>query len=273
MRRNFPLRQRGLDLSVKNTTAVWDQLAGGSGLDHLDADLVRQIRVWHPEVVVLSDVRRPGRPRATAFAARDLESDRPCGRSALRDRAARRGRTGGELPCQVKRVYATAPPGQASGRDDRQRPACAAIGPVAGRGHLAGARRVVRPIQRGPRGRRLSAAAIARFAERRGRRPAGRSRSAARRRCAAGACRAERRRAGNFAAPPRSAATCKRFSAIRPIPAIVGSPRSARSPPGSMNPAPAKSSFNWVGNRIAPGNGRPPPRPSSFWPRNIRGIR
>jgi photosystem II stability/assembly factor-like uncharacterized protein len=52
----FPLRQRGLDIAVEKTTAVWDQIAGGKGLDQLEARLVRQIRTWRPEVVVVSDV-------------------------------------------------------------------------------------------------------------------------------------------------------------------------------------------------------------------------
>ena len=48
----FPLRQPGLQLSAKQIIDGWDQFHGGRGLDDLEAHLVRQVRVWRPEVIV-----------------------------------------------------------------------------------------------------------------------------------------------------------------------------------------------------------------------------
>ena len=48
----FPLRQPGLQLSSKQIIDGWDQFHGGRGLVDLEAHLVRQVRVWRPEVIV-----------------------------------------------------------------------------------------------------------------------------------------------------------------------------------------------------------------------------
>lgn len=52
----FPLRQRGLEMPVEKTMAVWDQLADGHALELLEAQIVQRIRTWRPEVVVVADV-------------------------------------------------------------------------------------------------------------------------------------------------------------------------------------------------------------------------
>ena len=59
----FPLRQPGLQLSAKQIIDGWDQFHGGRGLLDLEAHLVRQVRVWRPEVIVTRRRRRPRRRR------------------------------------------------------------------------------------------------------------------------------------------------------------------------------------------------------------------
>lgn len=59
----FPLRQRGLDLSREATLAVWGKPADADGQDALEESVVRTIRMWRPEVVLLDD-----------FSARDASA-------------------------------------------------------------------------------------------------------------------------------------------------------------------------------------------------------
>jgi photosystem II stability/assembly factor-like uncharacterized protein len=51
----FPLRQAGLPLERAQIVAGWDAAANGHALDELTLYLVREIRVWRPDVVVLPD--------------------------------------------------------------------------------------------------------------------------------------------------------------------------------------------------------------------------
>lgn len=51
----FPLRPAGLQLSAEQILAGWDQLHGGRGLQELEAHLIRQIRMWRPEVLLTND--------------------------------------------------------------------------------------------------------------------------------------------------------------------------------------------------------------------------
>ncbi|MBN2296655.1 MAG: hypothetical protein JXM70_29775, partial [Pirellulales bacterium] len=48
----FPLRQPGLNLSAQATIDTWNDVNDGRGFENLQAYLVRQIRLWRPEVVV-----------------------------------------------------------------------------------------------------------------------------------------------------------------------------------------------------------------------------
>jgi photosystem II stability/assembly factor-like uncharacterized protein len=138
----FPLRQRGLDMPVEKTVAVWDQLADGSGVAQLEARIVRQIQAWRPEVVVVSDVDEHSDPvrqllqrvilQAIDRAADpkgDAESKEPRPLTPALARPSTSSGQAGErenspstsLPGQsaaawrVKRVFAVASAGQTSG--------------------------------------------------------------------------------------------------------------------------------------------------------------
>ena len=58
----FPLRQAGLPLSAEQIIGVWDQVNDGRGLAELEAHVVRQIRMWRPEVIVTHGVAPGGDP-------------------------------------------------------------------------------------------------------------------------------------------------------------------------------------------------------------------
>ncbi len=49
----FPLRQKGLGSTAEQVIGVWDQTNDGRGMQNLQAHLVRQIRQWRPEVVLV----------------------------------------------------------------------------------------------------------------------------------------------------------------------------------------------------------------------------
>ena len=56
----FPLRPAGLGLSARQIIEGWNQANDGRGLDYLEARLVRQIRLWRPEVIVTHDASPRG---------------------------------------------------------------------------------------------------------------------------------------------------------------------------------------------------------------------
>jgi len=58
------LRQAGLNLGTPQILAAWDRVNDGRGREELQAHLVRQIRLWRPEVIVTHDA--PGAARANA---------------------------------------------------------------------------------------------------------------------------------------------------------------------------------------------------------------
>jgi photosystem II stability/assembly factor-like uncharacterized protein len=51
----FPLRQPGLDVPAAQVLQAWDRVHGGRGMEALEAHLVRSIRIWRPEVMVVQD--------------------------------------------------------------------------------------------------------------------------------------------------------------------------------------------------------------------------
>ena len=51
----FPLRQRGLALPEEKIAQWWDWANSGRGMEELEAHLVRQIRLWRPDVLVTQD--------------------------------------------------------------------------------------------------------------------------------------------------------------------------------------------------------------------------
>ena len=57
----FPLRQAGLRLSARQIVGAWDRVNDGRGMEELQAYLVRQIRLWRPDVIVTHDAPRAGR--------------------------------------------------------------------------------------------------------------------------------------------------------------------------------------------------------------------
>ncbi|MEN6494254.1 MAG: YCF48-related protein [Thermoguttaceae bacterium] len=56
----FPLRQPGLGLTTQQIVQGWDLTNDNRGLEMLTAHLVRQIRLWRPEVVVTHDASPQG---------------------------------------------------------------------------------------------------------------------------------------------------------------------------------------------------------------------
>lgn len=56
----FPLREEELGLSARQIIDDWDRVNDGHGLDRLEAHLVRQIRLWRPEVIVTHDASPRG---------------------------------------------------------------------------------------------------------------------------------------------------------------------------------------------------------------------
>ncbi len=110
----FPLRQPGLELPARQTTAVWDQVVDGDGLAELDARLVREIRAWRPTVVVTCDApatdASPARRilqravlQAIGHAADPAFDSAPLRVAANRD---------GTSTWQVQRLFALLPSGQ-----------------------------------------------------------------------------------------------------------------------------------------------------------------
>jgi hypothetical protein len=57
----FPLRQAGLFIPQEKIVEGWDHANDGHGLDQLQSYLVRQIRLWRPEVILTNDLSRAGR--------------------------------------------------------------------------------------------------------------------------------------------------------------------------------------------------------------------
>jgi photosystem II stability/assembly factor-like uncharacterized protein len=100
----FPLRQKGLRLDAPQIMAAWDQAADGHGREELLGRLVRQIRLWRPEVVVTCDA---GREDDDPLCRVVHEAVQQAVRQAA-DTEAFAGQIAetGLRPWQVKRVYA-----------------------------------------------------------------------------------------------------------------------------------------------------------------------
>jgi hypothetical protein len=52
---NFPLRQKGIQLTARQFVEGWDRANDGRGLAELQSHLVRQIRLWRPDVIVTQE--------------------------------------------------------------------------------------------------------------------------------------------------------------------------------------------------------------------------
>ncbi|HEX4129811.1 MAG TPA: YCF48-related protein, partial [Pirellulales bacterium] len=58
---NFPLRQAGVSQSASQLVEAWDRSNGGHAVEQLEAILVRQIRMWRPEIIVTHATSPRGR--------------------------------------------------------------------------------------------------------------------------------------------------------------------------------------------------------------------
>jgi hypothetical protein len=105
----FPLRQAGLGLGPVEIADAWDAANGGQGLAQLQAELLRQIRLWRPDVIVCGDPGGRGADTASRMVAEAV--------LAAVSKAADRALLPEQLslaalgPWQVKKVYAALPPG------------------------------------------------------------------------------------------------------------------------------------------------------------------
>ena len=131
----FPLRQPGLFLSCDQVVDLWDRFHNGRGLDDLSAYLVRQIRLWRPDVIVVGEkgVRNllPERPggcfaqkvpdpffSAGDDAAQEVLSEavsNALARAADPQAFAAQIELAGLEPWRVKRAYGALPPGRRGG--------------------------------------------------------------------------------------------------------------------------------------------------------------
>jgi hypothetical protein len=88
---------------------AWDAANGEQGLAQLQAELLRQIRLWRPDVIVCDDPGGRGADAASRMVAEAV--------LAVVPKAADRAMLPEQLslaalgPCQVKKVYAALPPG------------------------------------------------------------------------------------------------------------------------------------------------------------------
>jgi len=106
----FPLRQTGLGLGERQIVSGWDRANDGRGLAELHAHIVRQIRLWRPEVIVTNHA--------------GTQAEDPTGNLVYRavlqavDHAADPTSHVGQItqaglePWQVKKVYALLPRGE-----------------------------------------------------------------------------------------------------------------------------------------------------------------
>jgi photosystem II stability/assembly factor-like uncharacterized protein len=105
----FPLRQAGLRLDSRQILDAWDRINDGRGLDALREHIVRQVRLWRPEAVLVDDARREeddplvslvhkAAMQAIAQAAEPATFPEQISEAGLK-------------PWQVKQVLAVLPPG------------------------------------------------------------------------------------------------------------------------------------------------------------------
>ena len=107
----FPLRQLGLELAARQIVDGWDLANDGRGINELEAYVVRQIRLWRPEVIVTHDASPAGDDplghlvNQVVLQAVQLAAD-PTSHAEQITRA-------GLEPWKVKKVYAALKPGVA----------------------------------------------------------------------------------------------------------------------------------------------------------------
>jgi hypothetical protein len=105
----FPLRQPGLYLPTEKVLEVWNDLHGGSAAGEWEAQLVRDIRLWRPEIIVTQEASaHAGNPLGRLVHQAVLQAvTLAVDPKAHADQIARAGLE----PWQVRRVYAALAPG------------------------------------------------------------------------------------------------------------------------------------------------------------------
>jgi len=104
----FPVRQAGLDLDARQILGGWDRANDGRGILGLQSHIVRQIRLWRPDVIVTHDADpQAAEPLAHLVHQAVLQAaPRAADPTSFADQITQAGLE----PWQVKRVYAWLPP-------------------------------------------------------------------------------------------------------------------------------------------------------------------
>ncbi len=106
----FPMRQWGLELNAGQIAAVWDRANDNRALEELARHLVRQIRLWQPDVVVTHDASPQGdSPHGHLVNQLVLDAIE---QAADPTRFATLAADAGLQPWRVRKVFAKLAPGQ-----------------------------------------------------------------------------------------------------------------------------------------------------------------
>jgi photosystem II stability/assembly factor-like uncharacterized protein len=106
----FPLRQAGLGLSADQLVDGWDRANDGRGVERIEAHVVRQIRIWRPDVVLTHAASPRGDdPLGHVINQVVLRSVEQAGDGTrFPEQISRMGLD----PWRVKKVFGSMPPGQ-----------------------------------------------------------------------------------------------------------------------------------------------------------------
>ncbi len=111
----FPLRQAGLGLGARQIIDGWDRANDARGLQHLEAHIARQVRLWRPEVIVTHDASPQGDDplghlvNQMVLRAVERAADPTCFAQQITHAGLR--------PWKVKKVYASLPRGARGSTD------------------------------------------------------------------------------------------------------------------------------------------------------------
>jgi photosystem II stability/assembly factor-like uncharacterized protein/TolA-binding protein len=105
----FPLRQAGLRIGSQKIVEAWDSKGEGRGMEELHARLVRQIRLWRPDVLVTCDAGGEAADPLVALVHQAVLAavEQAADPKAFPEQIAEAGLS----PWQVKKVYTAMPPG------------------------------------------------------------------------------------------------------------------------------------------------------------------
>ena len=113
----FPLRQAGLQLSATKIVEAWNRVNDGHGAEALHAYLVRQIRMWRPEVIVTDDARTGQQHDEALFSLFSQAVLQAVGQAADANAFPSQTDDAGLAPWTVKKVFGAMPSGQRSPSD------------------------------------------------------------------------------------------------------------------------------------------------------------